>query len=290
MDAKTFSESIEYERLTQAVYQAIMRRDGLNIAVEHNVDVAGRSGVEHQIDVLWRFELAGVRHFVLIECKNYHSALTLEKVRNFFSVLHDIGNCNGVMVTLTGYQSGVVRFAEYYGIGLKLLRRPTTEDWDGKIKDIVVNLKVRGIVSTDEKPVVTRVKLAARDQEEKNLLLKLQEQGRLAVETAPDTVFYDSDRNVITPELRWWLPRQLDISKTPEGGPYSHRIDLECYYLLINAGERDEVLVLVDYIEVDYHVETIDNRQIILLGEQLVEAVLKDFSTNTTEHVHRKTS
>ena len=73
-----------------------------NIQVEHNVDVTGRSGVAHQIDVFWRYKHAGVEHTVLIECKNYASNLTLEKVRNLFGVIHDIGNAQGLIVTKTG--------------------------------------------------------------------------------------------------------------------------------------------------------------------------------------------
>jgi hypothetical protein len=68
MDAKLYSESVEYEQLTQAVYQSILKAEGdKTIAVEHNVDVKGHSGVEHQVDVLWRFKKAGVEHTTLVE-------------------------------------------------------------------------------------------------------------------------------------------------------------------------------------------------------------------------------
>jgi len=146
------------------------------------------------------------------------------------------------MVTVTGYQSGVVQFAAHYGIDLKLLRRPTAEDWSGKVKDIVVELKFRGVVSSDEKPIVIQMKLGAKDAEEETHLLALKAQGRLSIETAPDTVFYDSDRNVITSELRWWLPRQLGILNKPDGGPYTDKIDLGNHCVLVNHGEPDEVI------------------------------------------------
>ena len=114
MDKDLYTQAIQYEQLTQAIYQAILQKEGINnIQVEHNVDLKGRSGVKHQIDVLWRFKLAGVEHKVLIECKNYASSLTLEKTRNFFAVLHDIGNANGLIVTKTGYQSGAAKFANH---------------------------------------------------------------------------------------------------------------------------------------------------------------------------------
>lgn len=97
MEHNSYSEAIQYEQLTQSIYQAILQNElSNNIQVKHNVEVKGRSGVKHQIDVLWRFKQAGVEHMVLIECKNYATNLTLEKVRNFFGVLHDIGNAQGI--------------------------------------------------------------------------------------------------------------------------------------------------------------------------------------------------
>jgi len=80
--------------------------------------------------------MANVEHTVLIECKDYGKTLELQHVRNFFAVLQDIGNCQGLIVTRTGFQSGAKQFTEYYKIGLKLLRQPTEEDWKGKIKNI----------------------------------------------------------------------------------------------------------------------------------------------------------
>lgn len=38
----------------------------------------------------------GVTHRVAIECKNYSSEVSVGKVRDFFGVLHDISNVNGI--------------------------------------------------------------------------------------------------------------------------------------------------------------------------------------------------
>jgi len=46
--------------------------------------------------------------------------------------------------------------------------------------------------------------------------------------------------------------------------------------------------VRIEFLEVQFYVETIDNSQMLLLGEQLVDAVLKDYSTGEVEHVHHK--
>lgn len=120
MDQATLIAATEYEKLTQVVYQGLLSAEGFDKTnVRHDEDILGKSGVKHQVDVLWQFKQAFIQHTVLVECKNYARPVTLEKIRNFFAVLHDVGNCQGVMVTKTGYQSGVVEFAKHYGIHLK---------------------------------------------------------------------------------------------------------------------------------------------------------------------------
>jgi predicted helicase len=129
--------SVEYEKLTQEIYQALHDAEGFNtIKVQHNVNIPGKSGCEHQIDVYWEFKVAGETHRIAIECKNYSSNVSVGRIRDFFGVLHDIGNIKGIFVTRVGYQSGAKKFAAYYGISAKEMRFPTDDDWKGRIKDI----------------------------------------------------------------------------------------------------------------------------------------------------------
>jgi hypothetical protein len=182
-----FSEAIEYEKITQTIYQNILKTEGVNnIKVEHNVDIPGRSGVAHQVDVMWNFRQANIEHVVLIECKNYNSNITLEKIRNFFGVLYDIGNAKGIMVTKTGYQKGVVRFARYYGIGLKLLREPLKEDWENRVRNIHFQIFLKFAVSTKEKPIEVQVYLSPENEEQKGRIVDLQKEGKLLIPTGAD--------------------------------------------------------------------------------------------------------
>ncbi|HHQ6589685.1 TPA: restriction endonuclease [Serratia fonticola] len=102
--------------------------------------ILGKSGCNHQIGVYWEFEMMGVRHCAAIECKKYSSVISVGKVRDFFGVLHDISNINGIFVTKVGYQSGAQKFANYYGITLKEPRFPTEKDWEGRVKDITLTI------------------------------------------------------------------------------------------------------------------------------------------------------
>ena len=135
------NENTEYEMLAQEIYQAISDAEGIkNLSVQHNIKLPGKSGCKHQIDVYWEFEMMGIKHCVAIECKNYSSEVSVGKVRDLFGVLHDVGNTKGIFVTKVGYQSGAEKYANYYGISLKELRFPTTKDWEGRVKDIVLTI------------------------------------------------------------------------------------------------------------------------------------------------------
>jgi hypothetical protein len=111
--------------------------------ISHNIKLAGKSGQEHQIDVYWEYEYAGVKHKVAIECKNYNSTIPIGKVRDFYGVLSDLNNVSGIMVTKIGYQDGAKDFASHYGISLKELRTPNRgEGIIGKI-ELNINMAVR---------------------------------------------------------------------------------------------------------------------------------------------------
>ncbi len=137
----TMNPNIEYEKFTQEVYQGLINADGIKtIDVKHNVKLMGKSGQEHQIDVYWEYEYAGVKHKVAIECKNYKSQLPLGKIRDFYGVLSDLNNVAGIMVTKIGYQNGAKKMGAHYGIGLKELRTPNRGE--AIIAEIQLNLNI----------------------------------------------------------------------------------------------------------------------------------------------------
>lgn len=115
----------EYERFTQEIYQQLVNLDVVRTTkVQHDVKLEGRSGQKHQIDVYWEYVVAGNKHRVAIECKNYNTLVPIGKVRDFKGVLDDLNGVNGIMVTKVGYQEGAKKYAQEYGISLKELRTP----------------------------------------------------------------------------------------------------------------------------------------------------------------------
>jgi hypothetical protein len=217
--------------------------------------------------------------------KNYSSAISLEKVRNFFAVMHDIGNCQGLMVTKTGYQSGVEQFAAYYGIGLKLLRKTTDQDWAGRVKNIKVNVQMVGLDTSLEKvPRATLVISGDVDAETKDAITN----KRFIPSAGADLIFVDAEGIPLTEEMRWWLPKTLAKEKKPVGGPYQKAIPLENHYVELKDAGGVAHRVKVAGLTVEYHYVVKDTREFTIAGEEIVKAILKDNVTSEVEHVHRQ--
>jgi hypothetical protein len=286
MDADLYREAIEYELLARAIYQAIHEKEGINtVKVQHNVSLAGRSGVEHQVDVYWEFKQASVTHRVLVECKNYGSNLTLEKARNFFAVVHDVGNCVGIMVTKTGYQSGAAAFCKHYGISLKLLRQPTDKDWEGRFKTVRINLIPRVPVSNEQHPIVCTLVLRPDSLEQQ---ARLKGSGPVTaglIRATPHLRFLGKDGGPITEELMWWLPRQLDVLGYKDGGPYEKSIELTEHYVPANLGSGPELIQVIGVV-IQFYVQTLESTEIIVNAAETVSMILKDFDSGAWEHVH----
>lgn len=108
----------KYESLIQYVYQQLSWANDREIEVKRNQKLKGKSGNEHQIDVYYEFEQNGIKHKVIIECKNHKRKVDKGMVQSFKSVLDDIGNATGVFASYKGFQSGAERFAQYHDIEL----------------------------------------------------------------------------------------------------------------------------------------------------------------------------
>lgn len=125
------SNGKDFELFVKAIYEEILQQDEFeNINVEHDIKVVGKSGQAHQIDVFWEFMVAGIKHRVAVECKEYTKTVSVGRVRDFSAALDDIGNIQGIFVTTKGYQKGAITFAEYKGISLKVVKEPSKEDLD----------------------------------------------------------------------------------------------------------------------------------------------------------------
>lgn len=121
-----------FEQLVQEIYQSFLNYDSdkngyRSIKVQHNVILKGITGVEHQIDVYWEFELAGRTYSTLVEVKDWATPVKLEQLRNFKAVMDDLpGHPNGIFVSRCGFQSGAKKYAQAHGISLIQLSESST--------------------------------------------------------------------------------------------------------------------------------------------------------------------
>jgi hypothetical protein len=272
-----YSTSTEYELLVKSVYQEILNHEGVEtIEVTHNQKLDGKSGIAHQIDVLWRFRRAGIEHLVIIECKNYGKNVELGDVRSFHSVVEDIKGSQGVMVTRVGFQSGATEFAKHHGIGLKLLRAPVEEDWDGLIKSVDIFIASKSFDSRRQASILFGVPREFGDQVV----------GAHLKGDALDVQLLDKEGVAKTPPMRQWLPKQVPISDKPSGGPYVHKIDLTETYLRFERPDGEEFLVPANAAQITYYVSEY-NQTITVDAGQVVKYVLKDFISGDVEHFQR---
>lgn len=105
-----------YEDLIRYVYEQLSHLNGKEIDVKRNVKIKGKSGVLHQIDVFYEFELNDIVHRVAIECKDHNRPITKGDVQEFKAKLDDIPNSTGLMASKKGYQSGAKEYAAHYDI------------------------------------------------------------------------------------------------------------------------------------------------------------------------------
>src|ERR1019366_603109 len=125
MANKKKNTSIPYEKLVQGIFQVIHDQEEVaTITVEQDKTLKGKIST-HQVDVYWKFLKAGIEHEVIVQAKDWRSAVKQGNLFHFKCVLDDLPNQpRGIFVTRTGYQQGAKDFAAAHGIILYELDEP----------------------------------------------------------------------------------------------------------------------------------------------------------------------
>ena len=142
----------DYELFVQKIMQAILNSetytDSKNILVEHNKKVKDKNGIERQFDVLWDYEQGGIEYRTIIECKDYNSPISIEKVDALKGKLDDFPSVRGIIATTIGFQKGALEKAKNNGIDLLCIREQNDYDWidtDGTPLVKKINLRIEAI-------------------------------------------------------------------------------------------------------------------------------------------------
>lgn len=154
----------DYEEFVGNIYQSLINAEGIsdvkNIQVEVNKKIEDRNGILRQFDVYWEFNIGGHTYKTVIECKDYASTVTIDKIDAFIGKTNDIPGLRLIYATKTGYQSGALKKAENHQIDLLIVREGQKEDWkapDGTplVNKIVLNITVLSTpMITDFSPIV----------------------------------------------------------------------------------------------------------------------------------------
>ncbi|MGE4668613.1 restriction endonuclease [Yersinia enterocolitica] len=105
----------DLESYMQYVYSCLLNLQNEGVVVSRRAILKGKS-TNHEIDVFYQFERAGVIHKVAIECKYLSRPVEKKDVMVFRGRLEDIGNIQGIMVSKLGYQKGAYEYAKHYDI------------------------------------------------------------------------------------------------------------------------------------------------------------------------------
>ena len=130
-----------YEDMVKYIYEQLGKLDGVKILCSgSDCKVMGKSGVNHQIDVLTSHSAGPHSYKTAIECKYWKVKVQKDTITKLSEILEDAKIEKGVVVSKSGFTQDAVKFAEYKNINLAELREPTDDDWKGRVRDIVIDI------------------------------------------------------------------------------------------------------------------------------------------------------
>lgn len=121
----------EYEAITKYIYGALGAQYGIKVkGYGRTCKIKGKSGVQHQIDVLTE-QFDGERQLLTaIECKYAKKKVDKEIVMKLSQTMQDSGIASGIIVCKAGFTRDAVTFAAHQGIKLVELREANENDKD----------------------------------------------------------------------------------------------------------------------------------------------------------------
>ena len=282
--AQTRNKNTEYEQFTRKVFAGLSSQKRVKtIKLQHNVKLLGNSGTRHQIDVYWEYEKDGQLHKVAIECKNYSKNVPIGKVRDFYGVIDDIDDLQGIMITRKGFQDGAKKYASSKNIHLKELRAPIGEEsLAGRIiTDFHISMR-RCLYLVDEdwaKQHRFDIKPYLRWLDMMSIEYKTQwvNASHIPIERKGDYI-YNAKKEVITSheDIEATIPGTMEEDS-------SHTIPFEDAYI----DSKYWGLVKIKEIKYDYTNET--RRSIMDIdARDFIEAILKDVESGAIEYVEKK--
>ncbi|MBB1333151.1 MULTISPECIES: restriction endonuclease [unclassified Pseudoalteromonas] len=142
----------EYENFVAALHQALFDSEKWtelkNIKIEQSKKINDNFGIAREFDLYWEYEFAGITYKTVIECKDYASKVSIEKIDALLGKIRDIPDLKPIFATKTGYQSGAKTKALNNKVELLIVREQNDSDWvleDGTPLIKQVNIDIHAI-------------------------------------------------------------------------------------------------------------------------------------------------
>ncbi|MEY8869891.1 restriction endonuclease [Meridianimaribacter flavus] len=133
----------EYEEVTKYIYETLGKNSGVEIECFGNsCKVTGKSTVNHQVDVLTKHSDGLHNYRTAIECKYWDKNINKDIIMKVAEIVEDAQLNKGIIVSKLGFTPDAIDFARYRNIGLVELRELTEKDWEGRVKDIIMNINM----------------------------------------------------------------------------------------------------------------------------------------------------
>ena len=226
------SDGRAYEIFVQRLHQALLDSEQWatqkNIEIECNKKIIDNCGIKREFDLYWEYEVAGITYKTIIECKDYASPVSVEKIDALIGKIHDIPDLRAVFATKTGYQRGAKKKAETNGIDLLIVREQRLDDWQDRIREIIIQIHF-------EMPprITTFSPICDGEWIKKNTNI---DPGNLSsMLVLNNEIFIEDLRKNETYSL-FDLARRLDSISGNEYGNLSHKESFEDAYLIMRNG------------------------------------------------------
>ena len=126
-----------YESITKYIYETLGKKGGVTIKGHgSSCRVTGRSGVNHQIDVLTSHSDGIHTYDTAIECKYWKDKVNKDIVMKVSEIITDANIQKGVIVSKSGFTEDGIAFAKYRNIGLVELREMNDQDLEKESREI----------------------------------------------------------------------------------------------------------------------------------------------------------
>ena len=208
-----------YEVFVANLQQALIHSENIsgqkNIEIELNKKILDNCGIEREFDIYWEYEYAGITYKTIIECKDYNSKISVEKIDSLIGKIKDIPDLKPVFATKMGYQSGAKSKANTNRIELLIVREQNETDWEDengnpyiKIINITTKLQLPARI-TNFMPIIDGVWAMENTEIDTSKPLKL-------IERNDKFIIEDLDENIKYSLFE--LEKQITIDSKDESG------------------------------------------------------------------------